>query len=677
MNNFRLNFILISILLIGTFFRFYNLMHDAPYFFNPDERNMANAVTQFRLPGKLSQIPICLVSQFFPHQLDAKRYTLDANSCNLNPNFFAYGQFPLYLALVSDQIIKPIINLINYQPSIKNNQLITNFPSAIFWLRFYSALASALTIFAVYRISQFLIPYSKFSILAALMAAFSPGLIQSAHFGTTESILTFCLTLSIYLSFKLLSLPQNNSPKKLVFLICLVTGISLGSKLTGLFILVPPITALLTKLITTLSIGKKHGRLGRFISEFRNIIFLGSLIIIGSVFFFIISSPYNLIDYPDFYSAVFGYEKDVAMGKYEVFYTRQFVGTTPILFQAEKIFPYALGWPVFIIGTIGFLLINLKLLIYSLFSILQKYQISKIKYQRYISKIENLNIFNYLYVFLIFDISFVIYFIPNAFLFAKWTRFMTPIFPFFAIFASYFLYQTYFFFHEIFNQNKILNIKYKIYISKIGKMFNILNVFLIFSILFFILLPGAAFMSIYTHEDSRVTASKWIYGNIPNNSYVLSETANVVDIPLGLPYYNLTVISFDFYHLDDNPLLFTNLINHLEKSDYIFIPSRRIFTNYTRLPARYPLITKYYQLLFSGTLGYEKVQEISSFPRLEFVPIKSEWNLSRLSGIPSAAGNFNDEQSEETYTVFDHPVIRIYKKIKPFTKEQYRMLFEN
>ena len=172
------------------------------------------------------------------------------------------------------------------------------------------------------------------------------------------------------------------------------------------------------------------------------------------------------------------------------------------------------------------------------------------------------------------------------------------------------------------------------------------------------------FMSIYTHEDSRVSASKWIFQNIPHNSYILSETANVVDIPLGLPNYKLTppdynlkIISFDFYHMDDNREIQNQLFVHLVKADYILIPSRRIFANYLRLPSRYPLTARYYDLLFSGKLGFEKVAEINSFPK--------------LLGL-----SFPDEAAEETFTVFDHPVVRIYKKAKPMTEKEYRNLFK-
>jgi hypothetical protein len=45
---------------------------------------------------------------------------------------------------------------------------------------------------------------------------------------------------------------------------------------------------------------------------------------------------------------------------------------------------------------------------------------------------------------------------------------------------------------------------------------------------------------------------------------------------------------------------------------------------------------------------YEKIAEFSSYPRIEIFGNKLV--------------EFNDESAEETFTVFDHPVIRIYKR---------------
>ena len=145
------------------------------------------------------------------------------------------------------------------------------------------------------------------------------------------------------------------------------------------------------------------------------------------------------------------------------------------------------------------------------------------------------------------------------------------------------------------------------------------------------------YLSIYQKPDIRFQATDWINKYIPENSLVLSETANVVDIPL-INKNNINVISFNFYELDNDPEIKTQFNNYLQKANYIFVPSRRIFANHPK--NKYPMLNDYYEKLFSGKLGFVKVAEFSS--------------------------GLNDEKAEETWTVFDHPMIRIYKKIKSF-----------
>lgn len=603
---FKLGFAFI--LFIAFYFRFFNLMHDDPYFFNPDERNMAIATTQFRLPQNITKIPSCIYKELSKrNNLQNPQETKDPE-CTLNPHFFAYGQFPLYLSFISDQFTKS-------SPDARS----TNFSQAIYWLRFYSALASFLTVYLVFLISkQFVSP--NLSLIAAAFTALSPGLTQLAHFGTTESLLSFFFTLVILLSIKL----NQKITLKLIFLIALSIGLAFASKFTGIFFLFPPFLIIFIKLLQSRLSKKQKLKFPVFIlgftfplQKFIKYTFVSISILILSFLIYRAASPYNFVEPENFRSAVFGYESDVATGKFEAFYTRQFFNTKPFLFHIQKIFPYALGWPLFISGILGLLLVFAKI---------------------FVKTKKNLQI-EYLLLFS----SFMVYLIPNSFLYAKWSRFMTPILPFFAIFATIFL-----------NNLAKRNLKF---------------VNLLICFLFFIsLLPGVAFMSIYTNEDTRVTASKWIYENLEDKSYVLSETANVVDIPLGIPdyklppNYSLNVISFDFYHLNENEKLFTDLLKHLGKADYIFIPSRRIFKNHTLQPEKFKIATRYYQLLFSGKLGFEKVAEFAAFPQINLGPLYFK---------------FPDEEAEETFTVFDHPVIRIYKKAKYMTQIEYNELFQN
>jgi hypothetical protein len=141
----------------------------------------------------------------------------------------------------------------------------------------------------------------------------------------------------------------------------------------------------------------------------------------------------------------------------------------------------------------------------------------------------------------------------------------------------------------------------------------------------------------------RFQASSWIFKHIPDRSYILSETANVVDLPLENT--NFVVISFNYYDVDSEPSLQSELYYHIRQAQYIFVPSRRIFKNNIKY---YPLLDQYYHNLFSGKLGFRKVAEFTAYPKIELFGKK--------------IFEFPDEDAEETWTVFDHPVIRIYAR---------------
>ena len=135
--------------------------------------------------------------------------------------------------------------------------------------------------------------------------------------------------------------------------------------------------------------------------------------------------------------------------------------------------------------------------------------------------------------------------------------------------------------------------------------------------------------------DSRIKASEWIVENIPSGSVLISETANVVDIPVGnLKGKSYEIIVSNLYDIDNDEMLYKTFQNDLKRADYILIPSRRVFASH--LGKTYIKIDKYYMELFSGKLGFKKVAEFKYL---------------------------DDELAEETFSVFDHPVVRIYKRI--------------
>lgn len=553
------NKILLLILAAAFILRFAGISWGLPFHFHPDEWNMAAAVGRLSWENKL------------------------------NPDFFAYGQFPLYLAYFSAKAY-------NLFPWIELKSISTG--EAIFFLRFWSAAAGGASVYLVYLISKHLLT-ANYSLIAALLAAFTPGLIQTSHFGTTESLLGFFFLLLVYLSFKIL---KDGSLKE-YFITGVTLGLALGTKISSLLFITPILLAAFVNI--HFSVLRKN-----WLKLLNQVTYLLFFVII-SVLFFILSSPYVLLKFEET-KRVLAYETQVAIGQIPVFYTRQFINTKPIVFQLTKIFPFALGPTIFFLSLAG--------LIYSFFLLIKNVILKRVTLKKW--------------ELFVFFISFFVFFLYQSFLFCKWTRFMTPIFAFFAIFFSLFLQGT---------AVKISNKKFLV-------SFYLLLVSLA-------ILPGILFSSTYFKKDIRFTASEWIFQNIPSGSRVLSETGNVIDIPI-LPEkfsppknYRLSLVSFDFYELDNNERLWDQLLFLLENSDYVFVPSRRIFTNHLRLAEKYPKTSRYYELLFSGELGFMEIKKFSQNPLIF------------------------DELAEETWSVFDHPTIRIFKKESYLDQEEYAKLF--
>lgn len=508
-------FFRLSLLILVILTRFLGLRWGDGYFFHPDENNMATAVSQI-IPS------------------------------NLNPHFFAYGQFPLYLAYFS----------------LKTFSLPPTFAHSVYALRFWSAVFSGLSILIFYLI------YPSF--LFVLLLIFSPGLIQLAHFGTTESLLVLVLAFNLYLARLILCQPKF----AYFFWAALVTGIGLAAKISSIVFFLPILLAAL---------------LGQFKNRLSLLLFAGGSLLL-TIIFFLIFSPYNFLARSDFFSTL-NYEIQVATGQLKVFYTSQFLHTIPYFFQLTNIFPYTSGFPVFVIGILGY------------FLILKSYLIRP-------KSIASCTV-------LLF--SGLIYFAYFGQLYAKWTRFVSPLFFSFPLFASYLL----------------VRIKNTI----------IVNLLLSISIL-----PGILLLTNYLRPDIRLTASDWINQNIPAHSRILSEAGNVINLPVA--NYAFRVTNYDFYHLDQDPSLVARLPQELLLADYILIPSRRIFKNQSN--SDFPVSQKYYQALFSGRLGFKLVKYFSPLPDLFF----------------------NAENAEETWTVFDRPTIRIFQKTRPLTLSQYAQILK-
>lgn len=542
LKNLNSKAILVIILILGAFLRFYKLDWGEGLFAHPDEYHIATSVSQLSFPTQI------------------------------HPHFFSYGTVVIYLIYFTQTFLDTLTS---------HFSLLTFHLNPFIIGRFYSALFSTLTIIIVYNISSLFFG-KKWALVGALLTALTPGLIQQAHFATPESILIFFLFSCLFF----LSRFIRDGKVSDIFLSSISLGFSLGVKVIGL--LFTPLLAL--------------GIFLKFFKKPKKLLLVLPLSFLCTLIVFYLVTPYVFLDYPAWRGST-EYEGSLALGKLPVFYTRQFIDTYPFLFQAEKILPYALGPVVEVTGILGVMLLAISL-------------IKKPRSQ-----------------FFLLLSSFLVLFVSNSLLFAKWTRFIALTFPFFPIFSVYFLQQV--------GQK-----------SKKGSQI------LTATLLFLTSLWSLAFFSIYLNHDVRIEASRWLEENTSPGVSFLVEGGNMVDLPLSGKYKKL---SLDFYNMETDPLVRQKIIDALETSDYFLIQSRRVFINHQRLPNLYPKTAHFYDALFNRQLGFEEIKEFHSFPSLSFSDFKIE---------------FPDEKAEETWSVFDHPVIRVFQKKVTLTKEAYEKILE-
>ena len=546
--------ILILIFLTGTFFRFYNLNWDEGYNFHPDERNIAASVSRIR---------------FFSQ---------------MNPQFFAYGSFSIYLYRATG-------DLLNY--FLKDNDWNYNWAKINVVGRWWSAFFSSLTLIFVYKLATRLFG-NKVGLIAFFLTAFTAFLIQTAHFAVTESLLTFFIVVIVYLSLNILEKPSFSQVLKLV----LACGLALSTKVSALTFFLPPTFAFLYMTAKNL----KEKKFDRTIS---NIFILFSFLIL-SFFLFLIICPFTLLDFKKFMESM-RYEGGIVTGRLVVCYVYQFIKTKPYVYWIKNWF-----------FTQGPLL--------ALTSIFGWFYIIYLTIRKKDTR------------FLLLIIWPIVYFAIVGKWFAKFVRYLAPLYPFLAIFSSKFLVD----FNKTFKNFKFIS----------------------FSVLATSFLYSFAFMSVYFNPQTRILASNWIYQNIPPGVKILTEHWDdglPVSTKLGNPeFYQIEQLTI--YEPDTQEKI-NYYAEKLFEADYIVINSRRLYGTLINLPEKYPITSRYYKLLFSGKLGYEKVAQFTSYPALKI----GRWKIE-----------FNDDNSEETFQVYDHPKVMIFRNREGLPREVLleRLLYE-
>jgi 4-amino-4-deoxy-L-arabinose transferase-like glycosyltransferase len=185
-------------------------------------------------------------------------------------------------------------------------------------------------------------------------------------------------------------------------------------------------------------------------------------------------------------------------------------------------------------------------------------------------------------------------------------------------------------------------------------------------------LYAIAYMNVFRQPDSRLQASKWLIGNVPENTKILVEPSQNTP-PVG---GYLTATNFnndyvlwggtdrrsaererhDYYHLytfDAYRYLYADryedaekrryINSRLEKADWIVMDDTyKIWYEHLQGPEN-AVLKQHYQDLLSGKLGFTIVKTFKTYPRLFGIDI-------------------NDDSAEMTFKLFDHPRVYVLQR---------------
>ncbi|HUQ85579.1 MAG TPA: glycosyltransferase family 39 protein [Candidatus Limnocylindrales bacterium] len=435
-------------------------------------------------------------------------------------------------------------------------------------------------------------------LLAAFFYTISVLPIQLSHFFAVDTLLT-CFTLAtLYSLLRFYEKPSLTRSLMVGFLF----GLALATKISAV-VLILSIGLTLTAdflLIFMKSPHKIKHWLPLMPASIKRILTHGVAIVLVTFLTFAFFEPYALIDFQSFWSQTLQ-QSELTKNPFYFPYTLQYVGKIPYIYELKNVFFWGLG-PV--LGTLAF-----SGLIYFTFLIFKKERNSQFAKE-----------------FIIF-VFFLSYLIVVGRFSVGFMRYMLPLYPLLALFAALLVYRI------------IVSIQSKNTRIVVGYLFLVISV-----------IWPLTFLNIYTRNNTRVDATFWIRQNIPVGKVIAIEHWDD-GLPLAIQsnYQMLTLNLYD----PDTEMKWAQINTQLQQADYVIIASNRLYTPLLKLTdcrslpinSCFPMTATYYKNLFAGNSPFQKVAEFTNYPNIP------------IFNIP-----INDESADESFTVYDHPKVMIFKK---------------
>ena len=540
--------------------------------------------------GNAMKLPTS-VNQYFDQK------TSLMNPANIGYNFFVYGRFPLILT----KYLAVNFNLDNYNNfTILGRQLSAFFDILIIVFIFKTVSLLEKSDKRVALMRPLLNKSTKY--WAGFFYAIAVLPIQLSHFFAVDTFLNFFMFGSFYFALRYSMTGGKTRPLRNMILSAIFFGLALSCKITALFILPFNLFFILLTYV------KRPSQIGRYLL-FIFIYFSVSYLTLRLADPYIFQNP-NIFD-PTI-SKVFIENvkslKDMTVKNMDNWFPPmiQWLNKNTVQHSLVNNIVFGLGIPYEILALMGALRVVLSFL-------RRKKSIP-------------------MFIILFWTVGFFAY---QSLQVTPTLRYFVIIYPFFAIFAS--LGMSY-----LIDYKFILNGKHISYPKIIS------CIFIFVSVLILLLWP-LMFSSIYFNKNSRVEASEWIYKNLPNNSFILSESWDD-SLPLsvannyGKQFTGEQLPVFD----PDTPEKWQKMNEMLAKANYYVLSSNRGWGSITTVPEKYPQMSQFYKQLLNNKLSYKKIKEFKPY-YYKFFQLPNSW-------------------VDESFIVYDHPEVMIFKNERHSSK---------